>query len=107
MRLVDADDLLIDLNNFVSYETAYEYEEVKECVLSAPTIEAEPIIHAHWVTRSDNCGMFYCCSNCGEDLPRYYTERPTWDNPFPNMESIDKTPRCPHCGAKMNKEVEG
>ena len=50
-----------------------------------------------------NYGMFYFCSNCGEDLPRYYIERPTYDNPFPNMESIDKTPRCPYCGAIMDK----
>jgi len=99
MRLIDADKLKISYDgHFVGV--------AKNDLDNAPTVEVEPIVHAHWVTMSDADGLYYCCSNCGEDLPRYYTERPTWDNPFPNMESIDKTPRCPYCGAKMNEEVE-
>lgn len=99
MRLIDADAL------------KERYENTTDCALvcidEAPTVEAEPIIHAHWVKISNADGLYYCCSNCGEDLPRYYTERPTYDNPFPNMESIDKTPRCFYCGAKMDEETGG
>lgn len=105
MRLIDADKLMVELN-----EAQVEYDEnykglclAKNKVYESPTIEAEPVIRAHWVKMSDPDGLYYCCGNCGEDLPRYYIEKPTWDNPFPNRESIDKTPRCPSCGAIMDK----
>lgn len=84
-------------------EYADGWNSLIDIIEKAPTVEAEPVIHAHWVKMSDPDGLYYCCGNCGEDLPRYYTERPTFDNPFPDMESIDKTPRCPNCGAVMDK----
>ena len=41
--------------------------------------ESEPVVHAHW--NGD------CCSRCGELSEENY-------------------PRCPHCGAHMDEEVE-
>ena len=99
MRLIDADKLEISYDgHFVGV--------AKNDLDNAPTVEAEPIIHAHWVKMSDADGFYYCCSNCGEDLPRYYIEKPTYDKPFPNMESIDKTLRCHYCGAKMDEVTD-
>ncbi len=47
----------------------------------APTIEAEPVKHGHWVTR----GMFDFCSCCDE------------------MYEYGSQNYCPNCGAKMDK----
>lgn len=117
MRLIDAEDIVNTLGNMIEV-IGYDGKNLllrgqriglnsaMGQIRSAPTIEAEPIIHARWVKMSDADGLYYCCGNCGEDLPRYYIERPTYDNPFPNMESIDKTPRCPYCGAIMSENDE-
>lgn len=59
---------------------------------------------AGWILMSDSDGYYYCCSQCGVELPRYSLSTPTWDNPFPQMQSIDETNYCPHCGADMRKE---
>lgn len=57
----------------------------KNVVDTSPTIEAEPVVHGHWVKRYKS--KYYHCSVCGglvED---------EWHN-------------CPHCGAKMDEEQE-
>ena len=108
MRLIDADKLMLELN-----EAQVEYDEnyrglclAKNKVYESLTIEAELVIHAHWVTRSDYCGTFYFCSHCGEDLPRYFKTKPSHNNLYGELMSIDKTPRCPNCGAIMNENDE-
>ena len=112
MRLVDADKLSESVEKTFMWAEENGHKKLANAItdvfipaiVSQPTVEAQPIIHAHWVKMSDADGLYYCCGNCGEDLPRYYTERPTYDNPFPNMETIDKTPRCPYCGAIMDEK---
>lgn len=105
MKLIDAELVMEKVNECFDacdqLDVHFTALDVIDIIVNAPTVEAEPIVHGHWVTMSDADGFYYCCGNCGEDLPRYYTERPTWDNPFPDKESIDKTPRCPYCGAIM------
>lgn len=54
-----------------------------------------------WIKMSDADGDYYVCDQCGEELPRYTTELPTWDNPYPPKYSIDKTNFCSNCGADM------
>lgn len=54
-----------------------------------------------WIKMSDADGYYYACDQCGENLPRYRTESPTSDNPYPPKHSIDKTKFCPNCGADM------
>ena len=56
---------------------------------NAPTVEAEPVVHAYWISISndDNWGA---CSNCVRAVDMR-GERAKYE-------------RCPHCGAKMDLE---
>ena len=56
-----------------------------------------------WIKMSDADGMYYCCSECGEELYRNWTYNRDFDL-FPKKESIDKTNYCPNCGAKMEEK---
>ena len=71
-------------------ETVMEYTEY------IPAVEAEPVVHAHWIKHTVAGEDFFgspilkvwaCnCSACG-------------------MNGGEETPRCPHCGAHMDEEV--
>lgn len=75
MRLIDADKLYLP------------YEEIasRMSVHYAPTVDAVPVVHAHWIK---NSGDSYTvkCSNCK-------SERILADSWFEY---------CPKCGAKMD-----
>lgn len=76
MRLIDADKLLETLSQGA-------YSSIRKVISRAPTIDAEPVVHGHWVKRYKS--KYYHCSVCGglvED---------EWHN-------------CPHCRAKMDEE---
>ncbi len=54
-----------------------------------------------WIKMSDADGIYWTCSECGEDIPgvsrfdsRFYL--------FPRLERIEKTNFCPNCGADMS-----
>lgn len=117
MRLIDADELL---NKTANLE-AVALEQVAKCspsedpegwhrwsaihvertafkydLMDAPTIEAEPIRHGHWIERTkvhpdllNESTYNYTCSNCGY-----------WDTHGANVE----VPYCWHCGAKMDED---
>ena len=53
-----------------------------------------------WVKMSDRDGVYWACSECGEDIPRISHFNPQFDL-FPRLESIDKTNYCPNCGRKL------
>lgn len=53
-----------------------------------------------WIKMSDADGIYWACSECGEDIPRVPHFDPQFDL-FPRLESIEKTNFCPNCGAKM------
>jgi len=58
---------------------------------------AQPVIHAHWKYRYDT-GIYqteFLCSRCKELIETYYC-------------TVDEVEYeyCPHCGAKMDEEVE-
>lgn len=53
-----------------------------------------------WIKMSDADGIYWACSECGEDLPRVSHYNPQFDL-FPRLESIEKTKFCPNCGARM------
>ena len=95
-RLIDADALIerckriasIDYNNNVAPTSwVHAYEDFIIELEDAPTIYAEPVVHARWLY----WGFDSECSNCG------YENR---------AESITRmrndTPYCPHCGARMD-----
>lgn len=63
-------------------------------------------IRGRWIHMSDSDGDYYCCSQCGEELPRYSLETATWDNPFPQRQSVNETNFCPNCGSDNREEVQ-
>lgn len=70
---------------------------------SAPTAVESERKQGEWIKMSDVDGYYYCCSECGEELPRYMSDIPSWDVPYPRKYSIDETDFCPYCGAYMRK----
>ena len=58
-----------------------------------------------WIKMSDTDGIYWACSECGEDLPRVSRYNPQFDL-FPRLESIEKTKFCPNCGADMRGEQD-
>lgn len=83
MRLIDADALISEANS----EGAYGYVAAAQ-IAKAPTIEAEPIKHAHWII--DKGGDWGECSNCHEAS---------------RMSVMEHKDYCPACGARMIEEV--
>lgn len=62
---------------------------VIECIDAAPTIDAEPVVHARWIEVSNGRGG-HCCSECREYAPSFQS----------GVE--DLSARCHCCGAKMD-----
>ena len=102
MRLIDADKLMKYLESIFNEHKAESSQDghnddpfvdgessamhnVFEAISEQPTVDAQPIKHAHW-KRADDVYSCYC-SNCGETI---------YDG------NISKF--CPNCGARM-KEV--
>ena len=86
MRLIDADELLKDkVSN--AYISRFEIE-------SMPTIDAEPVVHGHWIEKSDGAELQLVCEKCGYD----YIEA--------DPDCIERHNFCPNCGAKMDEEVK-
>ena len=92
MRLIDAEAFLqAEINRcgcvpLVGTHTMNN-EYLSEMLKSAPTIEAKPVVHAHW----NDDGR---CTNCG-NFPLYdYFGR------------IKLSEICPHCGAQMDEVVD-
>ena len=62
------------------------------CIKHIPAVEAEPVVHAHWVVLESSEDSSLCeCSACKE-----------WHT-FYGGEYSPK--RCPECGAHMDEEV--
>ena len=58
-----------------------------------PTIEAKPVVHAHWLEQIIDGGQELMCSNCGEYAlmnDEFYSEFSKY---------------CPYCGAQMDEEI--
>lgn len=56
-----------------------------------------------WIKMLDADGVYWACSECGENIPRVSHFDPQFDL-FSRLESIKKTNFCPNCGAKMEDE---
>ena len=74
-------------------ETGAKYEYNKEGYIlllkNAPTIEAKPVVHAHWIEEGEDL----VCSNCEEYA--------LW-----NCECYSECSKyCPYCGAQMDELV--
>ena len=117
MRLIDADALkeYIDCGHLrPPTELCFSEIDVIRMLDKQPTVDAEPVRHAHWEwceTWLDEIPDYPCelleegwaCSACGVYLMQYLKSH------FHDIESYaecisDEMPtieRCPHCGAKM------
>lgn len=91
MRLIDADKLL-------EYRTDRGMINVR-LIYSAPTVEAEPIRHGHWVDtgESERYGLDHElaireCDQCGEIVWVHLKDPRRWNY-------------CPNCGADMRGGV--
>lgn len=76
-------------------ESAYvRWKDVAEVMEAVLAVESEPVVHAHWVTRTEEVWHLYekrfmdrhYCSACGDRF-------------------VTRVKRCPHCGAHMDEEV--
>ena len=101
MRLINADTLKeqipetsVDIFENCRNCSLLDKDQVLEIIDAAPTIDAEPIRHGHWVHEcNDNvCHLsyFYHCSVCNAE----------WNCIDNEMERFDY---CPSCGAKMDE----
>ena len=97
MRLIDKEALKRDFAFMVAGREAKSsggfisniFGMIEECFLDLleeqPTIEAKPIVHAHW--NADGR-----CTNCGGHAP-FFAYADDWF----------ETKYCPHCGAQMDE----
>ena len=112
MRLIDADALLREWRLecggacFVGKgRYCMHYDKTKgicTLIVKAPTIEAEPIKHAHDLV--DKARYFYC-SECGYAVADVFEGAYHHDERVRIFEEGRSWNYCPNCGAKMD-EVE-
>ena len=98
MRLIDAEALREKLyewcGNHCENKDGCKFCDISDIIdfiYEAPTIEAKPVVHAHW-----ECTQWYehQCSNCG-------------DFALLNDKNVDcKSNYCPHCGAVMDEVID-
>lgn len=79
-RLIDADKLM----QMIPTE---EYN-ARMVIANAPTVEAEPIRHGHWILQTNGHGMCSTCSTFVDLLNGM-----TWEY-------------CPICGAEMDEAID-
>lgn len=87
VRPIDANALL---DNHFKAITRGEFGEELDVILTdvvrtAPTLDYEPVVHAHWIQEGFDCK----CSNCG------------------SFNGAFGVKYCQDCGAKMDEEVKG
>ena len=119
MPLKDADKLKKSMERMLCTGKEPDKErytcDVVCCVIDeAPSVDAEPVIHAKWI-EDGYYGKPSVCSHCGEEASYVSTFRELidydWDeNPISLGYEEDReyvlTKWCPHCGAKMDGEAE-
>ena len=97
MRLIDADALKASIEEKDRYNLGGECRIIVCGVLDdAPTIDAKPVVHAHWIEKTDwyfGIGQIHCtCSNCGY----------TVDYKPDSRGDVRGGKFCDDCGAKMD-----
>lgn len=86
-RLINADALYTLFVKMKSFGELTAKKAIR-CVEEAPTVDAEPVEHGHWVDTTDYIGFpVWQCSKCNGDGRGDYF-------------------RCPWCGAKMGERTE-
>lgn len=100
MRLIDADIIQDELATLILYVAGTSEGECVEyahnLIDAQPTIDAVPVVHAHWVPQRPNNrtgkAYIFVCSNCKKFAIKLMSS------------SIDEMGYvfCPYCGAKMD-----
>ena len=89
MRLIDATTLRAEFTG--NFHEMWHYTGIQAMIDVAPTVDAEQVRHGRWIYKYFDS----CCSACG------------WQNKADTVTRIrNDYPYCPHCGAKMDAEVE-
>lgn len=97
-RLIDANALIDWLTRATGFRTNCDDCTdidcldciIEEAIKNAPTVEAKPVVHAHWQKYDDS--EFCYCSYCGK--PSAEDDNVSWHG------------YCPICGATMDEELE-
>lgn len=99
-RLIDADKVAHEIDQL---SHAWEYgQAVYDCyeiVKSAPTIDAEPVRHGHWIIKGEWC----TCSVCKQSI--HYERGESGKSSIINALSM-AVRYCAGCGAKMDERKE-
>ena len=95
-RLIDAKKLKRAIMDMESpYSTFFIPDWVRvfvnRVIDKAPTVDAEPVRHGHWIEKGAGFNWHFECSACG------------WEDGYPFN---DRMKYCPNCGAKMDEEAE-
>lgn len=100
VRLIDTEKVIkaVDKHTFETKDGLCLDDDISIILEDVPTIEERKT--GRWIKMSDRDGIYWACSECGEDIPRIAKFNPKFDL-FPRMESINKTKYCPSCGARM------
>lgn len=96
MRLIDADELmeLYDGCDGLSVPIAV----VRQNIEDAPTIDAEPVRHGHWIMKKTTADAPYTvCSHCNTSV-KYNDE---YGMVVMNLKGANY---CPNCGSDMRGE---
>lgn len=95
-RLIDAEAAKMLAEEFYPFvEGCGEIRDVKDFLDCCPTIEAKPVVHAHWKYHGgdDDLELYGFCSRCGKG-------RLTEDDISRLKPSL-----CPYCSAQMDEVV--
>ena len=105
MRLIDGDEmenyLYEQAKKYDTHESTYSLGWIIDFIKTRPTIEAEPVKHAHWVKDKNFDGFkIWKCSNCSCRFGDYISTE--WGiNPI--QYAYGKY--CGYCGAKMDEVI--
>ena len=98
MRLIDAEALEEKIENLITRfkalgrkQVAEDYNFVLTVLSTAPTIEAKPVVHAHW-EKQNYIDMYYTevhCSSCGKRVLAEHQKEYKY---------------CPFCGVQMDEK---
>lgn len=90
-KLQDTHDKAVPIKEYIAYLRGAS--DVEDIVRTAPTIDAEPVIHAHWIKSGRSFDYDITCSHCGYVYYGIETDQELNDYNY-----------CNKCGAKMDKK---